>query len=92
MYHFKRAIDEHKELKEDEEIRDYLKMYFQITAFYIVAASEYIINWVGGRIWMVGGYGYISDKWCVEKYECGWWTEFFEDEDLYRERRDFWML
>ena len=42
MYHMELAIDEHEALRGDEEARDYLKMYFRFTAFYIVVASEYM--------------------------------------------------
>lgn len=59
MYHMERAIDEHEALREDEEARGYLKMYFRFTAFYIVAASEYMkddqlsggTQMDGGRVW-----------------------------------------
>ncbi|KAL7524678.1 hypothetical protein ACHAXR_000672 [Thalassiosira sp. AJA248-18] len=59
MYHMERAVDEHEALLEDEEAREYLKMYFRFTAFYIVAASEYMrddqlsggTQLDSGRIW-----------------------------------------
>lgn len=40
--HMDCAIDEHEALKGDEEARRYLKMYFRYTAYYIVAAKEYM--------------------------------------------------
>eukprot|EP00585_Thalassiosira_rotula_P023436 CAMPEP_0196251096 /NCGR_PEP_ID=MMETSP0913-20130531/46694_1 /TAXON_ID=49265 /ORGANISM="Thalassiosira rotula, Strain GSO102" /LENGTH=56 /DNA_ID=CAMNT_0041537251 /DNA_START=1 /DNA_END=171 /DNA_ORIENTATION=+ len=53
------AIDEHEALKEDEEAREVLKMYFRFTAFYIVVASDYMrddqlsggTQLDSGRIW-----------------------------------------
>uniref|UniRef100_A0A7S4IWL3 Globin family profile domain-containing protein n=1 Tax=Odontella aurita TaxID=265563 RepID=A0A7S4IWL3_9STRA len=72
MYHMERAIDEHDALAGNEEggenndgdnnaedAREYLKMYFRFTAFYIVAASEYMrddqlsggTQMDSGRIW-----------------------------------------
>lgn len=59
MHHMERAIDEHEPLTGDEEARDTLKMYFRYTAFYIVAASEYMrddqlsggTQLDSGRIW-----------------------------------------
>jgi truncated hemoglobin YjbI len=40
--HMNCAIDEHKALVCDEEAKEYLKMYFRYTAFYIVVAKEYM--------------------------------------------------
>ncbi|KAL9180537.1 hypothetical protein ACHAXT_010990 [Thalassiosira profunda] len=61
MHHMERAIDEHDNLQGDDgrEAREYLKMYFRYTAFYIVAASEYMrddqlsggTQLDSGRIW-----------------------------------------
>mmetsp|Transcript_38506 Transcript_38506/g.80690 ORF Transcript_38506/g.80690 Transcript_38506/m.80690 type:complete len:179 (+) Transcript_38506:100-636(+) len=59
MYHMELAIDEHEALKEDEEAREVLKMYFRFTAFYIVVASDYMrddqlsggTQLDSGRIW-----------------------------------------
>ena len=42
--HMNAAIDEHEELKDDEEAKEHLKKYFRYTAFYIVAASVYMKN------------------------------------------------
>ena len=60
-YHMELAIDEHPNLKgvENDEAREYLKMYFRYTSFYIVAASEYMrddqlsggTQLDSGRIW-----------------------------------------
>ncbi len=36
------AIDDHEELKHDEEAKEHLKKYFTYTAHYIVAAMEYM--------------------------------------------------
>jgi len=36
------AIDEHENLKDDDEAREHLKKYFTYTAHYIVAAMEYM--------------------------------------------------
>lgn len=44
LVHMNGAIDEHEELKQDEEAKEYLKKYFRYTAFYIVAASVYMKN------------------------------------------------
>lgn len=44
VVHMNCAIDEHEELKQDEEAKEYLKMYFRFTAFYIVVASVYMKN------------------------------------------------
>lgn len=61
MDHMEGAIDEHDALagEENDIARDYLKMYFRYTAFYIVAASEYMrddqlsggTQLDSGRIW-----------------------------------------
>lgn len=61
MDHMEGAIDEHPDLmgEENEEARNYLKMYFRYTAYYIVAASEYMrddqlsggTQLDGGRVW-----------------------------------------
>eukprot|EP00571_Detonula_confervacea_P008569 CAMPEP_0172314760 /NCGR_PEP_ID=MMETSP1058-20130122/23320_1 /TAXON_ID=83371 /ORGANISM="Detonula confervacea, Strain CCMP 353" /LENGTH=178 /DNA_ID=CAMNT_0013028707 /DNA_START=73 /DNA_END=606 /DNA_ORIENTATION=+ len=59
MEHMEGAIDEHEELKGDDEARGCLKMYFRFTAYYIVAASEYMrddqlsggTQLDGGRVW-----------------------------------------
>eukprot|EP00581_Thalassiosira_minuscula_P008846 CAMPEP_0183706286 /NCGR_PEP_ID=MMETSP0737-20130205/3167_1 /TAXON_ID=385413 /ORGANISM="Thalassiosira miniscula, Strain CCMP1093" /LENGTH=180 /DNA_ID=CAMNT_0025933665 /DNA_START=37 /DNA_END=579 /DNA_ORIENTATION=+ len=61
MVHMTHAIDEHPNLvgEEHNEARDYLKMYFRFTAFYIVVASEYMrddqlsggTQLDSGRIW-----------------------------------------
>lgn len=42
LVHMNGAIDEHDELKQDEEAKEYLKKYFRYMAFYIVAAKEYM--------------------------------------------------
>ena len=44
VHHMECAIDDHEALKVDEEevAREYLKLYFRYTAYYIVAASEYM--------------------------------------------------
>lgn len=42
LVHMKGAIDEHDELKKDEEAKEYLYKYFRFMAFYIVVASEYM--------------------------------------------------
>jgi len=44
VVHMNCAIDEHEELKQDEEAKEHLKMYFRFTAFYIVVASVYMKN------------------------------------------------
>ncbi len=44
LVHMNGAIDEHEELKHDEEAKEYLKKYFRYTAFYIVVASVYMKN------------------------------------------------
>jgi len=53
------AIEDHEMLKDDEDAREALKMYFRFTAFYIVVASEYMrddqlsggTQLDSGRIW-----------------------------------------
>ncbi|KAL7455261.1 hypothetical protein ACHAWC_007470 [Mediolabrus comicus] len=42
LVHMKGAIDEHDELKKDEEAKEYLYIYFRFMAFYIVVASAYM--------------------------------------------------
>lgn len=42
VYHMKEAVHNHHALKDDAEARDLLVKYFQYTAHYIVAASEYM--------------------------------------------------
>ncbi|KAL7443852.1 hypothetical protein ACHAXM_009003 [Skeletonema potamos] len=42
LVHMTGAIDDHEELKQDEEAKEYLKKYFRYTAFYIVVASVYM--------------------------------------------------
>ena len=42
LVHMNGAVDEHEELKQDEEAKEYLKQYFRFMAFYIVVASEYM--------------------------------------------------
>ena len=42
LVHMKGAIDEHDEIKKDEETKEYLYKYFRFMAFYIVVASEYM--------------------------------------------------
>lgn len=44
LVHMNSAIDEHENLKQDEEAKEYLKKYFRYTAFYIVVASVYMKN------------------------------------------------
>ena len=61
MDHMELAIEDHPNLKggEHDEAREYLKLYFRFTAFYIVAASEYMrddqlsggTQLDSGRIW-----------------------------------------
>ena len=59
MDHMEDAIEEHDNLKEDEEARECLKKYFRFQAFYIVVASEYMrddqlsggTQLDGGRVW-----------------------------------------
>ena len=59
MYHMARAIENHPSLRGDEVARDYLTKYFRYTAYYIVAASEYMrddqlsggTQLDSGRIW-----------------------------------------
>ncbi|KAL7529852.1 hypothetical protein ACHAWF_003136 [Thalassiosira exigua] len=61
MHHMERAIDEHEALKGEkhDEAREFLKMYFRYTAYYIVVASEYMrddqlsggTQLDSGRIW-----------------------------------------
>ncbi|CAB9505086.1 Bacterial-like globin [Seminavis robusta] len=40
--HMKAAIEEHSHLKDDQQAKDALYQYFQYTAHYIVAASDYM--------------------------------------------------
>lgn len=40
--HMNIAIDQHEELKNDDEAKEHLKNYFAHTAHYIVAAMEYM--------------------------------------------------
>ncbi|KAL3804074.1 hypothetical protein HJC23_006465 [Cyclotella cryptica] len=40
--HMNCAIDEHEALLGDKEGRDYLKLYFRFTAYYIVVAKDYM--------------------------------------------------
>ena len=42
LVHMNGAIDEHEELKKDEEAKEYLYKYFRFMDFYIVVASEYM--------------------------------------------------
>lgn len=42
VHHMKEAVDNHDALQNDEEARASLTMYFQYTAHYIVAASDYM--------------------------------------------------
>jgi truncated hemoglobin YjbI len=40
--HMKAAVEEHENLKEDQEAKEALYLYFRYTAHYIVAASDYM--------------------------------------------------
>ncbi len=59
LVHMNSAIDEHEELNQDEEAKEYLKKYFRYTAFYIVVASVYMkddqlsggVQIDSGRVW-----------------------------------------
>jgi len=42
VHHMKLSIENHKALQDDEEARELLVKYFQYTAHYIVAASDYM--------------------------------------------------
>ena len=57
--HMNCAVDEHKALLGDCEAREYLKLYFRFTAYYIVVAKEYMredqlsggTQMDNGRVW-----------------------------------------